>query len=80
MAEIYDCCVIGKEDGGKTMLKLLLLKTRNLTTMMKQYLLKRLKCSVSRTFQNGLFQEKLFSLMHFREQRLARLISRCLTN
>lgn len=28
MAEIYDCCVIGKEDGGKTMLKLFVVKNK----------------------------------------------------
>lgn len=28
MAEIYDCCVIGKEDGGKTMLKLFIVKNK----------------------------------------------------
>ncbi|MCD7871773.1 MAG: acyl--CoA ligase [Clostridiales bacterium] len=28
MVEIYDCCVIGKEDGGKTMLKLFVVKNK----------------------------------------------------
>ncbi len=28
MAEIYDCCVIGKENGGKTMLKLFVVKNK----------------------------------------------------
>lgn len=28
MSEIYDCCVIGKEDGGKTMLKLFVVKNK----------------------------------------------------
>lgn len=28
MAEIYDCCVIGKEDGGKTILKLFVVKNK----------------------------------------------------
>lgn len=66
MAEIYDCCVIGKEDGGKTMLKLFVVKNKNMLKTMKKLLPKRSSISASRTFPNGACPERSFTLTNSR--------------
>lgn len=43
MAEIYDCCVIGKEDGGKTMLKLFVVKNKKYTHDDEAQLVEKIK-------------------------------------
>lgn len=43
MAEIYDCCVIGKEDGGKTMLKLFVVKNRKYNNDDEAELIEKIK-------------------------------------
>lgn len=43
MAEIYDCCVIGKEDGGKTMLKLFVVKNKKFNNDDEAALIEKIK-------------------------------------
>ena len=43
MAEIYDCCVIGKEDGGKTMLKLFVVKNKKFNNDDEAVLIEKIK-------------------------------------
>ena len=43
MAEIYDCCVIGKEDGGKTMLKLFVVKNKKFKNDDEAELIEKIK-------------------------------------
>ena len=43
MAEIYDCCVIGKEDGGKTMLKLFIVKNKKFNNDDEAALIEKIK-------------------------------------
>lgn len=60
MAEIYDCCVIGKEDGGKTMLKLFVVKNKKFAKDDEEALTEKSSSSASKIFLNGLSREKLF--------------------
>lgn len=43
MAEIYDCCVIGKEDGGRTMLKLFVVKNKKFNSDDEAALVEKIK-------------------------------------
>ncbi|MDE6111339.1 MAG: acyl--CoA ligase [Eubacterium sp.] len=43
MAEIYDCCVIGREDGGKTTLKLFVVKNKKFNSDDEEALIEKIK-------------------------------------